>query len=140
MYVFQYLIGNTDWSLVPSDEEQACCHNGTLIEKDETILYVPFDFDLSGFVDAPYAKPAPDLRLKSVRQRRYRGFCTDRAHVEAALDIVTSQRQSILDLVEALPLLTNKDKQARLDYLEEFFRSARKREDLLESFDRRCID
>jgi hypothetical protein len=90
--------------------------------------------------DAPYAKPAPDLRLKSVRQRRYRGFCTDRAHVEAALDIVTSQRQSILDLVEALPLLTNKDKQARLDYLEEFFRSARKREDLLESFDRRCID
>lgn len=140
MYVFQYLIGNTDWSLVPSDDEQACCHNGTLIEKDETILYVPFDFDLSGFVDAPYAKPAPDLRLKSVRQRRYRGFCTDRAHVEAALDIVIAQRQSILDLVEALPLLTNKDKQARLDYLEQFFRSARKREDLLESFDRRCID
>jgi hypothetical protein len=140
MYVFQFLIGNTDWSLVTSVEEQACCHNGTLIEKDEKILYVPYDFDLSGLVSASYANPAPELRLRSVRQRRYRGFCMDRAYVEEALDVVISQRQPIVDLIKALPLLTDKDKQARIDYLEQFFRSAQQREKLLKTFDRHCID
>jgi hypothetical protein len=47
VYVFQYLIGNVDWSLVRPHEEEACCHNGTLIETDAKMIYVPYDFDLS---------------------------------------------------------------------------------------------
>ena len=139
VYVFQYLIANTDWSLVRPVEEQACCHNGTLIETDAKIRYVPYDFDLSGFVDAPYARPDPGLRLKSVTQRLYRGFCTDRVHLEAALDLVISKRQPIVELIEALPLLSGKDKQRRISYLEKFFGKAEKRDKLLKSFERRCI-
>lgn len=139
VYVFQYLVANTDWSLVRPVEEQACCHNGTLIETEAKIQYVPYDFDLSGFVDAPYARPTPGLRLRSVTQRRYRGFCTDRVYLEAALDLVISQRQPIVELIEALPLLSGKDKQKSISYLDKFFRTAEQRDKLLRSFERRCI-
>jgi len=140
VYVFQYLIGNTDWSLVRAHDERACCHNGTLIETDDQILYVPYDFDLSGLVDAPYAFPSPDLRLRSVRQRRYRGFCTDRTVLADALDAATALQQPVAELFEALPVLTDKDKRARIGYLEQFFAAAGNKHRLLREFERRCID
>ena len=140
VYVFQYLIGNLDWSLVRPHGEKACCHNGTLIETDTDILYVPYDFDLSGFVDAPYAFPPPELRLDSVTQRRYRGFCTNSEYVEQALEEIVSKQQEINALIRSLPVLSDKDKERRVGYLEQFFRAAEDRERLLKRFDRRCID
>ena len=140
VYVFQYLIGNLDWSLVTPLEEQACCHNGTLVETDTGILYIPYDFDLSGFVDAPYAFPPPDLRLKSVKQRRYRGFCTDRRYLEQALETIVTKRPEINAVIRSLPVLSEKEAGRRVRYLDQFFRAAEKRDRLLTRFERRCID
>ena len=36
---------------------------------------VAYDFDMSGFVNAPYATVSPDLEITSVQERVYRGFC-----------------------------------------------------------------
>ena len=140
IYVFQYLVSNFDWSLVRSHEEKACCHNGTLIETDTNILYVPYDFDLSGFVDAPYAFPPPDLRIDRVTQRRYRGFCTDRDRLEKALDTIVSKRQDIAALIESLPVHSDKNKGSRMSYLDQFFRAAEKEEKLLKRFENHCLD
>ena len=140
VYVFQYLIGNVDWSLVRPLEEAACCHNGALVEIGSKLLYVPYDFDLSGFVDAPYAFPPPELRLRSVTQRRYRGFCTDRKYLEQALDTIVSKRAEIDAVIQSLPVLSEKDKARRMDYLDEFFRGAEDRDRLLQRFERRCLD
>ena len=140
VYVFQYLVGNLDWSLVRPLDEKACCHNGTLVKTDEDILYIPYDFDLSGFVDAPYAFPPPELRLKSVTQRRYRGFCTDRTYLEQALETIVSKRPEINELIRSLPVLGEKGAERRVRYLDPFFRAAEKRDRLLTRFERRCLD
>lgn len=140
VYVFQYLVGNLDWSLVTSDGEKTCCHNGTLVETGDKLLYVPYDFDLSGFVDAPYAHPPPDLRLRSVTQRRYRGFCTDRQYLAQALETIVSKRPEIVALIRSLPVLSDKDKQRRIDYLDRFFRAAANEDRLLDRFGKRCLD
>ena len=140
VYVFQYLVSNVDWSLVRPDEEKACCHNGTLVETDATILYIPYDFDLSGFVDAPYAFPPPDLRIDSVTQRRYRGFCTERDALKKALDMVVPKRQDIAALLESLPVLSDKNKRRRMSYLDQFFRAAENEDTLLKRFENRCLD
>ena len=140
VYIFQYLIGNLDWSLVSAEDEQTCCHNGTLVETGEHILYVPYDFDLSGFVDAPYAFPPPDLRLRSVTQRRYRGFCTERRYLEEALDTIVSKRREMDALIRSLPVLSDKDKERRVGYLDRFFRAAENRDRLLRQFENRCLD
>lgn len=70
MSVFQYLIGNTDWSV-------QYYQNIKLIAKDSISMpsTVPYDFDHAGIVDAPYAKPSESLYLSSTQERRYRGFC-----------------------------------------------------------------
>lgn len=67
--VFEYLIGNTDWS-VPFK------HNIKLyFKKGKMATPIPYDFDHSGIVNAHYAKPAEQLtEITSVRERLYRGF------------------------------------------------------------------
>ena len=140
VYVFQYLVGNVDWSLVTPDGETTCCHNGTLVRTEANLLYVPYDFDLSGFVDAPYAFAPPDLRLKSITQRRYRGFCTDRTRLEQALDAVVARRTEIAEIIGSLPVLSDRDKERRVGYLEQFFRAAAKPDRLLKRFGNRCLD
>ena len=140
VYVFQYLIGNVDWSLVTPETEKTCCHNGTLIQTEANLLYVPYDFDLSGFVDAPYAFPPPDLRLKSVTQRRYRGFCSDSVYLEQALQVIVSRRPEIAAIIESLPVLGDRDKERRVGYLDQFFRAAEKPDRLLKRFEQRCLD
>jgi hypothetical protein len=140
VYVFQYLVSNFDWSLVTPDGEKTCCHNGTLVETQGDILYVPYDFDLSGFVDAPYAFPPRELRVDRVTQRRYRGFCTDRERLERALETIVSKRQDIVALIESLPVLSDKDKDRRIGYLDRFFRDAENEERLLGRFESSCLD
>lgn len=70
MAMFQYMIGNTDWS-VPY------LHNTKLIAADSFTLphAVPYDFDHAGIVEAHYAYPPQELGLSSTKERRYRGYC-----------------------------------------------------------------
>ncbi len=140
VYVFQYLIANTDWSLVSPEGKTTCCHNGTLLEREDRILYLPYDFDLAGFVDTPYAEPAADLRLKDVKRRRYRGFCTEREFLNDAVRQVGSKRDEISELIQALPVLTDKDKQRRMAYLGQFFEAAENPDKLIAHFETWCID
>ena len=44
MFIFQYLIGSTDWSIVAAEADEYCCHNVDLFEIDASLLVVPYDF------------------------------------------------------------------------------------------------
>lgn len=140
VYVFQYMIGNTDWSFVTADGDDECCHNGDLIGVDEDIYYIPYDFDLAGIVDASYAKPDPSMRLRSVRKRKYRGFCTDTSTLRNAIQTINSFRPKILELVRDTPGFSEKDRKKAEEYLAGFFKKSGKPEKLLHSFESQCID
>lgn len=140
MYVLQYLIANTDWMLLRAEYDDACCHNADLFERDSRIVFVPYDFDLSGLVNARYAFPDPRLRISRVTQRRYRGLCTDRRYLSAALADVMSKREPILDVVRTLPGLERRNAERAERYLEDFFEAADNPERLLRSFERHCLE
>ena len=70
MAVFEYLIGNTDWSVEYRQNIKLIAASSS-----SAPIAVPYDFDHAGIVDAPYAAPAEELKLSSVRERRYRGYC-----------------------------------------------------------------
>ena len=73
MAIFNYMIGNTDWS-VPNLHN--CKVLSTLNFNSSGLgMVVPYDFDYSGLVDADYAIPYEPLGLSSVRERRYVGIC-----------------------------------------------------------------
>jgi len=139
VYVFHYLIGNTDWSLIRYFDDEYCCHNGKLFSVDDRNYYIPYDFDMSGLVNARYAEPKPELRLRNVRTRRYRGYCTDRAVLTEVLRTIVGQRDAILGVVTELPGLSEKIRQSQHGYLEKFFAMAGKEDKLLREFERRCL-
>src|SRR5256885_2062303 len=67
--VFEYMIANTDWSV-------GGLHNIVLTEDTSGTVYpVPYDFDWSGVISTPYARPDARLNITSVRQRLFRGYC-----------------------------------------------------------------
>ena len=134
------MIGNTDWSLVAAEQEDACCHNGDLLEIDGAIHYVPYDFDLAGIVDARYAKPLPEMRLRSVRQRRYRGFCTNTESLQNAIRRVNARRDDIYRVIRTTPGLSQKDAEKAVDYLGGYFDKAEDEDKLLKSFEHQCIE
>jgi len=138
VYVFQYMIGNTDWSLVTGDGADHCCHNGLLLGIDGRIHYVPYDFDLAGIVNARYAKPDPSLRLRNVRKRRYLGFCTPPEILDAAIRKVAAHEEAIYDVVRTAPGLSEKARAAGVEYLEGFFEKARDPDDLRKQLEKQC--
>ena len=51
--VFQYFIGNTDFSPIATPPGEECCHNQALYTSEEgPYRTIPFDFDQTGLVDA----------------------------------------------------------------------------------------
>ncbi len=70
--VFQYMIGNTDWSSVMQ-------HNvKVMLLPNKMKVPIPFDYDMSGLVDAPYAVVDANIPITNVRQRHFRGFCRNK--------------------------------------------------------------
>lgn len=139
VYVYQYLIANTDWGLVKADYAEGCCHNIDLFELDNTVLIVPYDLDLSGLVNANYAFPDELLRIKKVTQRLYRGLCTDRAVLVAAIDEVIARETQILDTLLETPGLTEDNRNKATKFLGRFFEQARNKDKLIKNFEKRCI-
>lgn len=89
--IFQYFAGNTDFSI-------SRLHNVELVRDDSAYYAIPYDFDWSGIVGAPYAVPDPQLAIRNVRERLYRGYCTPRESVDRAIARFVVLRDSIAAL------------------------------------------
>jgi len=138
VYVFQYLVANTDWSFVTGGNDEYCCHNIELIKIGSKLVPVPYDFDLSGIVNASYAHPDPSLYISRVVTRLYRGFCTDPEILRGALNDITSREKDVLDIINNLPVLTDKEKRKKISYLEDFFRKADDQDKMISLFEKNC--
>jgi hypothetical protein len=124
--IFEYMIGNTDFSFIAPAEGHSCCHNAKLIRADNVIYSVPYDFDFSGMVDASYAGANPVVNTRNVRIRQYRGFCTDAQTLESALDGVRTVEAKLTELFDSATGLTEKDARKSLRYVQGFFKTINK--------------
>lgn len=100
---FQHFIGNTDYSMIQSPGGERCCHNVRLFRDTAGRVYpVPYDFDVSGWVNPSYATPPEQLPIRRVTERLYRGFCEPDAVVSSALQRFAGIESRLLeDLPEA---------------------------------------
>jgi hypothetical protein len=116
MMLFEYMIGNTDFSLYAN-------HNVRFVQDPSRTLYpVPYDFDLSGVVHAPYAIPDRRFGIRSVLDRLYRGPCRSVDQVDAAADMFRSKKDDMIALLEGLKQMDSGMRSEMKSYLEEFFR------------------
>lgn len=117
--VFQYLIGNTDWSVQYQQ-------NIKLITKDSMAIpvAVPYDFDHAGIVSAPYANPAEELLMKSIRERRYRGYCIKDLNVfEEIISKYNLLKNDIYNLYTSCLFINAKYIKTTTQYLDEFYKT-----------------
>lgn len=118
MMIFEYLIGNTDYSIY-------ALHNVRIVQRpDKTLHPIPYDLDYSGLVNTPYARPARGIMIKSVTDRVYRGPCK---RTPELIDPYVANFNAKKDLIKALPdTIPGLDRTMRSetkDYINSFFSS-----------------
>lgn len=119
--MFQLIIGNTDYSPRAHPPDDNCCHNVfPMRARSGAIIGIPYDFDQAGLIDAEYALPSERLPIKSVTERRYRGYCAMNDEVAWAVEQLDAHRAEIEAAFDGPPA----DEVARrrsLDYLNESY-------------------
>jgi hypothetical protein len=121
--LFQHMISNHDWSMRAGPAGQDCCHNAELIGPlaTGTTIPVPYDFDFSGFVDAPYATPPDELNISNVRQRFYRGYCVHNSDVLAAARQMREERPQLMAAITSTPGIDPRTASRGIAFLDGFF-------------------
>ena len=117
MCLFQFMIGNTDWSV-------RARHNIKLIYLNPTnsIIAVPYDFDYAGAVGADYAIPNGDYPIQTVQDRYYLGLCRSAAHYRQIFDYYLSKEELLTVHIEQTPYLQATPRKQMLKYFEGFFK------------------
>ncbi|MCU4173948.1 hypothetical protein [Carboxylicivirga sp. N1Y90] len=113
MSMFQLMIGNNDWS-VPKLHNVVLMREGTHTPP----IAVPYDFDMSAFVNAPYRKSI--LGEEEVRCV-YKGHRVEVEELEETIDLFVERRGAIVDLILDFPYLDVKNKQLCLQKIDEFY-------------------
>lgn len=117
--LFEYMIGNTDWSVTAR-------HNiRLLVPTNDTLakpLVIPYDFDYSGIVNAPYAIPNEEFTtIKSVRDRLYRGFPRTMDELRPIIQNYKEKKTEILQVISNCYMLRSHEKKDMTKYLEDFY-------------------
>ncbi len=134
MAVFQYMIGNTDWSVQYQQ-------NIILLTTDSTSIpiTVPYDFDHAGIVRAPYANPAAELKMTSTLQRRYRGYCMkDMKEFTAVFETFNQLKDELYAVYDENSLLSDGYKKKTLKYLDHFYETINDSKKAKEAFTYPC--
>ncbi|MBT8297485.1 MAG: hypothetical protein KJO52_04050, partial [Maribacter sp.] len=96
---FQYLIGNTDFSTRGE-------HNQKLVYIDNKYVSIPFDFDMSGLVNASYATISGMENMKGsitmVTQRVYKGYKRDDELTEQVRQEYIASKDKIYSVMDDL--------------------------------------
>lgn len=118
---FQYMIGNTDYSV-------AYQHNEKLIfVTDRKAIPIPYDFDMSGLVNASYSVVSQVqnevLSIDKVTQRLFRGFKRNNDVYEFIRQDYLGKKGAMLQIVESYAPQFNDPRQYEVarSFIEDFF-------------------
>jgi hypothetical protein len=132
MMLLNYMIGNTDYSIY-------ALHNVKIVQdKKRTLIPVPYDNDMSGFVHPPYAIPDPRLHIRSVADRLYRGPCRTVEEFNTAAEPFRAKKTDMFAVIDGQKDLGGSHKSEMKDYLESFFKAIDSPEAIKKNFVNGC--
>lgn len=122
--IFNYMVSNWDWS-VPGQ------HNIRVFtslnpELGGVGIPVPFDFDLTGVVNAEYAIPPPGLGIEANRDRLFLGICRNREVYQHELMTFLDKKEEFYSVITDFPYLGKADKRDIISFLDQFFNQLEK--------------
>ena len=138
MAIFNYMIGNTDWS-VPIRHNTLTIATGHYGGPESGII-IPYDFDYSGLVNTDYAIPFEGLGLESVRERKYLGICRSEQEFNEALTEFRDKKEEIYKVINEFSYLSPKSKKAMIVYLDSFYKNFDKRNSIVYLLLKDCLE
>lgn len=130
-FLFQYMIGNTDWSI-------PYYHNvKLLVDKKDTLTLpypIAYDFDICGLVNPPYGAPPPELGIEHLTQRLYRGYMRSMEEIEVTVKSFLEKEESFYSLINNFDLLNPRSKKEMINFLEEFYSEIKSKKELKRIF------
>ena len=132
MVLFQYMIGNLDWS-VPER------HNIKVMRKEDGSLpiAVPYDFDYCGLVNTPYAVPPEGMEITSVRTRVFWGLCRDQGYA-SQIQFYQSLQPRIMETIMGATYLDEQNRSDVSDYIREFYKDISNPAKVVKKIDQAC--
>lgn len=117
--IFQYMIGNTDWSVKR-------LHNTKVLTPKKLMpnpngILVPYDFDYSGIVNASYAVPSDESLISTVTQRYYVGLCREDETIQNALNEYYDKKDEFYEYIYSFHYIDSKVQKQIITYLDTFF-------------------
>ncbi len=140
--LFEHLLANHDWSMRAGPVGKDCCHNAELVglAAPGATIPIPYDFDFSGFVNAPYATPPAELDISDVRAAPLpRLLHSQRRSVVAAAREMRALHPQIIGVLSQVPGLEPATQQRAGAYLEKFFADIATDSDVGSKVINRCL-
>jgi len=114
MSVFQYMIGNPDWSIARN-------HNLKVLLQEDKLIGIPYDFDFSGIVDAPYVRINPDLGVANQRERVFLGFENHVSDLAKELQILSNKKIRLIKTIKDCKNLKGRNRREMVKFINSFF-------------------
>lgn len=114
--LFQFMLGNTDWLAFTGHNLKVFGVPGT-----SSPVFVPYDFDYSGFVNAAYAVPDKRLGLPDVTDRYYLGLSRPEEESMETIRLFLDKKQEMLAFCEDFPYFDKQSRKHTLKYLNDFY-------------------
>lgn len=115
--LFQYLIGNTDWYILNKHNIKAL-----RVGEYKQPIAVPYDFDYSGMVNAPYATPNRLLPQENLLDRFYLGLCRTEAELAPSFQVFKDKKADLFKVISSLSDLSDKSKKDIIGFVEKFYK------------------
>ncbi len=136
--IFNYMIGNTDWRIQSA-------HNIKFIKRfghrREEISAIPYDFDHSGLINAPYANPAEWSTAESVIERDYCGHCrTFDDNYYILTDEFLNAEEEIYQTIMEFEHLDIKTRKQVYRYINTFYKEIKRTKSFIHILNNTCME
>lgn len=133
--VFNFLIGNTDWSVTFQ-------HNVKILVPSELIpdkaIPVAYDFDYSGLVNTSYSLPREGIPIQYVTERYYLGLCFKEEELMPVINEFWDLKEQFLDAIRNFEYLSMGARLKAESYIENFYKVYRQPDDLIDDLNCTC--
>lgn len=134
--IFNFMIGNTDWS-VPIKHNVILLTDARISNANDNLI-VPYDFDYSGIVGTDYSVPFESLPIKTVHERLYMAVCRSETEFANAITEFKEKKDEFYKIINTFPYISENSRKNMTRYIDDFFYYIDKRNSLIKKLSSDC--
>ncbi len=110
LHFFQCMIGNLDWDITLNK-------NIEILERteDHKPIVIPYDFDFSQMVNAPYTN------IGEMERQQFRKLCTDEEEIQRIIDLFSRKEDAIIDCIKSSDFVKGKARRECINTIKSFY-------------------